>query len=240
MGEEIRQRFAAGIGRAAAFLPELVAAIVIFGLGYVVARVLGGLTMRLLARTRLDEAALRRMGRRGATLGRSPSALLGSVVFWLTMLLATSLAAEQLGIAALSAGINRILAYTPHVLIAAAVVAIGVIVADLAAGLIGTAAPRWVSRAARVAIIALAAFMALDQLGVAPTIVMTTFIAVLGAAAVAAAIAFGIGGIPIAREHARRWSERAQRRIATPSSVVDETTTPTAATTLPGQGPLPH
>jgi hypothetical protein len=48
--------------------------------------------------------------------------------------------------------------------------------------------------AAKAAIIVLAAFMTLNQLGIATSIVNSAFIIVLGAIAVAFAIAFGIGG----------------------------------------------
>ena len=50
----------------------------------------------------------------------------------------------------------------------------------------------WIGKAVRVAVVALAAFMALDQLGIARNVVMTTFVAVLGTVALAAVIAFGI------------------------------------------------
>jgi hypothetical protein len=66
-----------------------------------------------------------------------------------------------------------------------------------------------------VAIATLAVFMALDELGVAQRIVMTTFSLLVGAAAVAAAIAFGIGNIGLAGELGRRWARRAGETIDT-------------------------
>ncbi|PYQ61583.1 MAG: hypothetical protein DMF53_14880 [Acidobacteria bacterium] len=61
-------------------------------------------------------------------------------------------------------------------------------------------------------IVALALFMALDQLQVAPDIVRTAFTLLLGAAALAAGLAFGLGCRDLAGEHMRRWVEQGQRK----------------------------
>jgi hypothetical protein len=63
-------------------------------------------------------------------------------------------------------------------------------------------------RAAKAAVILLAVFMALEQLDIAQDIVLVFFIAVVGAGALAAGIAFGLGGREIAAEVARGWYER--------------------------------
>ncbi|MGH7445755.1 MAG: mechanosensitive ion channel family protein, partial [Longimicrobiales bacterium] len=60
--------------------------------------------------------------------------------------------------------------------------------------------------------ILLASFMALDQLEIAQDIVLVFFIAVVGAAALAAGIAFGLGGREIAAEIARDYYERSKVR----------------------------
>ena len=66
------------------------------------------------------------------------------------------------------------------------------------------------------AIILLASFMALDQLEIAQDIVLVFFIAVVGAAALAAGIAFGLGGKDIAAEIARDYYERSKLHQARP------------------------
>jgi hypothetical protein len=67
-------------------------------------------------------------------------------------------------------------------------------------------------KAAKGVIVALALFMALDQLRVAPEIVRTAFTLLLGAAALAAGLAFGLGCRELAGEHMRRWIEQGQRK----------------------------
>ncbi|MGL6134823.1 MAG: mechanosensitive ion channel, partial [Prochlorococcaceae cyanobacterium] len=58
---------------------------------------------------------------------------------------------------------------------------------------------------ARVAIIGFTGAMALQQIGVAPNIVGLAFGLVLGSLAVAAAMAFGLGGREVAAEQLREW-----------------------------------
>ena len=88
------------------------------------------------------------------------------------------------------------------------------------------------------AIILLSAFMALEQLEIAQDIVLVFFIAVVGAAALAAGIAFGLGGREVAAQVTREWYERNRarpvRRGPPPvSPITTQTPTPT-----PGDPPF--
>jgi hypothetical protein len=68
-------------------------------------------------------------------------------------------------------------------------------------------------QAARIAIIAFAAAMALQQMGIAPHIVNLAFGLLFGAIAVAIALAFGLGGRDVANEQLREWlNDFKQRR----------------------------
>ena len=102
---------------------------------------------------------------------------MGSTIFWLGILTTATLAARALSIDALANGLESILAYVPHVLIASIVLFVGVAVANLVANLLAGTASNAIARIARAAIVILAAFMALDQLGIARNVVMTVFTA---------------------------------------------------------------
>ena len=58
--------------------------------------------------------------------------------------------------------------------------------------------------------------MALDQMGVANDVVNMTFGLVLAAAALAAALAFGLGGTDVAKFQLVRWYRSAEASLATP------------------------
>jgi hypothetical protein len=214
MGEQIGSYFTAGLGQIVAFLPSLISAAIILVVGYALSRLVGSLVRRLLARVSFDSFIARRLRPRGSAPGHPASATVGSAVFWLGILVTLSLTTRALRLASLSGGIDRILSYVPRVIVAAFIVGIAISVANVVADLVGEVTSAWLARSARVAIIALSGFMALDELGIARSIVMTTFAALVGAAAVAAAIAFGIGNIDFARDFTRRLERRGQRAAA--------------------------
>jgi hypothetical protein len=70
------------------------------------------------------------------------------------------------------------------------------------------------ARSAKGAVILLATFMALEQLDIAQDILLVFFVAVVGAAALAAGIAFGVGGREVAGEIVRDWYSRSQHKRA--------------------------
>jgi hypothetical protein len=88
------------------------------------------------------------------------------------------------------------------------VFAVGLYFANLAFRLIsnmGGAQANILAQSARIALIALVTAMGLQQMGVATDIVNLAFGLLLGAVAVAIAIAFGLGGRDIASEQIREW-----------------------------------
>ncbi|MGL5134940.1 MAG: mechanosensitive ion channel, partial [Planktothrix sp.] len=113
--------------------------------------------------------------------------------------------------AALTLIINQIIIIAGQVLIGVIVFAIGLYFANLAHDLIlssGTRQSSLLAQAARVAIIIFVGAMALQQMGIASDIVNLAFGLLLGAVAVAIAIAFGLGGRDVAGEQLRNFMSK--------------------------------
>jgi hypothetical protein len=208
MGEQLGNYFSSGVGQVLDYLPALLSGVVILVVGYFVSRLLGNVATRLFHRAGLDRFVMRRLRPGTAAPRRSASGAAGAAVFWIGILATLSLAAQALGLATLAGGLNQILAYVPRVLVAALIVGVAIAVANVLADLTSNVTSAWVGRGIRVAVITLSVFMALDQLGIARNIVTVAFIAVVGAAAVAAAIAFGVGSIDVARGYSQRLARR--------------------------------
>jgi hypothetical protein len=150
-----------------------------------------------------------------AGTGLDPSTVLAKLVFWTVMLLVILLAANALGVEAVSTLFAELLAYIPNVIAAVIVLVLGILLGEFVKDLVlasagGLRAGTYLARAAKGAIILLATFMALEELDIAQDIVLVFFIAVVGAAALAAGIAFGLGGREIAAEIARDYYERSK------------------------------
>ena len=97
------------------------------------------------------------------------------------------------------------------------IVILGIIVGEFVRGLIVASAGSvsgvpTVAKMAKGAVIVIALFMALQQVGVAEEIVTAAFTLILGAAALAVGLAFGLGNRELAGEITRRWYEEGQRR----------------------------
>ncbi len=197
-----------------AFIPELVAALVILVVGYFVAKLIGNVLARLLERAGLDRMLTR--GGAGNWIEKvtsSPSRLLGRIAFWALFLGVIALAVSVLGIEALTDFVAAIFAYLPNVIAALAIFLVAGAIAAGVAALIGrtmgdTPTGRVLATVAPGLVMAIAIFMVLDQLMIAETIVTITYAALIGALALAAALAFGLGG----REVAGRMLEGAYQK----------------------------
>ena len=210
MWDALSQRLEEGIRQIVLFLPRLLAALGILMAGFAIAKMVERGTDVALHKIGFDRwmqdggvtEALERAGTR-----LDPSSVIAKLTFWTVMLLVILLAADALGIqlenceADNPSGLRRsISASSPRI---AARRRSSVLAS--AGGLPGGPT---LGRSAKAAVILLAVFMALEQLDIAQDIVLVFFIAVVGAAALAAGIAFGLGARDIAGEVSREWYDR--------------------------------
>lgn len=141
-----------------------------------------------------------------AVTTQTPSEFVGIIVLVGIMLFATVAAVNILNIAALTLLVSGIVVVLGRILAGMVVFAIGLFLANLAFNIItssGSSQAKILGQIARIAIIALVSAMALQQIGIASDIVNLAFGLLLGAIAVAVALAFGLGSRDIAREQVR-------------------------------------
>ncbi|MBC7972674.1 MAG: mechanosensitive ion channel, partial [Verrucomicrobia bacterium] len=139
---------------------------------------------------------------------RTPSEIVGVVVLVGIILFAAVAAIDVLNFAGLKAIVLGLLTIFGRVLSGLVVFAIGLYLANLAYSLISssnTSQSKILAQTARVAIIALVAAISLEQIGIGLNIVNLAFGLLLGAVAVAIAIAFGLGSRDVAGEQVREW-----------------------------------
>jgi hypothetical protein len=228
-----------------AWLPGLIGAVVILIRGYFIAKLVGNLLVRALGRAGLDRTML--TGQTGEWVRKvtaSPSVLVGKLAFWAIFIGAISLAATALGIDALTAFVASIYEYLPNVIAAVLIFivagAIAAGVSTLASRFMGdTPTGRVVATAAPILVMTIATFMILDQLKIAEDIVVITYAALIGAIALGAALAFGLGGREVAAqmlrgayikgqeatEQAKRDVEVGKQRMETQTSDAETTQT---------------
>jgi len=191
-------------------VPAILGAALVLLFSYIVGRVVAGVVTKLLAGVGFDSLPMR-LGlakERPSEGKRTPSRIAGYLVVVIVMFFATMEAARLMGFSAFAGIVADLTALGGHVLLGLAIMAVGLWAANLAAEAIkGTGKPQagLLSIIARVAVLLLASAMALRQMGLANEIVALAFGLTLGAVAVAAAIAFGIGGRDVAKRKLEEW-----------------------------------
>jgi hypothetical protein len=202
-------------------LPAIFTALAILIIGYFVGRFVSELVTSVLTSLGFNNilavlglpsprraAVYTESGAPVSTPTRTPSEIVGIIAFVGIMLFATVAAVNILNIAALTALVSGILIIFGRILAGLLVFGIGLFLANLAFSIIASSEnpqARILGQVARIAIITLVSAMALRQIGVASDIVNLAFGLLLGAIAVAIALAFGLGGRDIAREQVREW-----------------------------------
>lgn len=218
-------------------IPALLIACLILVAGYFVARTterwVDAVLKRLDFNRVAEEGGLREAVDRTGTR-MDPEHAVGKLAFWLVMLLVILLASAALGLESINEMFGIMISFIPTLISAIVIVVLGMVVGEFLRGLIVASAGSvegvpTLAKVAKGAVVVIAIFMALQQLGVAEEIVTSAFTLILGAVALAVGLAFGIGNTALAGEVTRRWyEENRERREARPStataaSSVDET-----------------
>ena len=205
------------VGQFLGYVPQLIGAIVILIIGYIIAKVLQAVVGRILRGIGFDgwmeRAGIKRFFDRADT-HQTPAGILGRLVFWFVFIIAIVMATDALGIRQVSAVLSQLIAYIPNIIAAVLILILAALLANFVAGLIrGATGVDVLGTVAQAAIIIYAVFAALTQLGIAVQLTAPTFLIVLGAVALAAAIAFGFGAQGVARDIVEKaYDHRAEVR----------------------------
>jgi hypothetical protein len=219
------QQFSEGLGDAwasvAAFVPKLIAFLLILLIGYLIARVIRKILDRVLERIGFDRWVERGGVRLALERSRyDASSLLAKLVFYIVLLFVLQLAFGVFGPNPISELIRGVVAYLPNVFVAVVILVVGSAVAAgvkeiVEASLGRLSYGRGLAFGASGAVLVLAIFAALDQLQIAPAIVRGLFFALLAVVVGSAVVAIGGGGIPTMRRYWERTAERAEMESGT-------------------------
>ncbi len=217
---ELMDRIAGGAEELGRIAPALIAAGLVLLAGYLLARQGERWVDRLLKRVDFNRVAAE--GGLADAVDRArphldPVHAMGKLMFWLIMLVVILLASAALGLESINEMFGMMLAFIPTLIAAIVIVILGLIVGEFVRGIILASAGRLegvplVAKLAKVAVILISIFMALQQVGVAADIVTAAFTLIVGAVALAAGLAFGLGNRELAGEITRRWYEQGRSR----------------------------
>jgi mechanosensitive ion channel-like protein len=203
------------------FVPRLVAATIIFAGGLVVSLIVRRVIHRLLVWLRFDRLSLRIGANEMLRKAEMPTAeeLIGKMAFWIVWIGFIVSAVDTLQFRPFQGLVDEFFRFVPRFLVALLVLSLAFLVGNflwratlLSSVNAGLPGARLLSGALRALVIAIGAVMALEQLGLGTSVVLTAFAITFGAVMLGLAIAFGLGGRDAAKllleRHFRATKER--------------------------------
>src|SRR5918998_141609 len=194
------------------YIPQLIGALIILIVGYIVAKVLQAVVGRVLQAVGFDgwmeKGGIKQFFDRAET-NQTPVSILGRLVFWFVFIIALTMAADALGISQVSVILGQLIAFIPSIIAAILILILAALLANFVSGIVrGATGSGLLASVAQYAIIVYAVFAAITELGIAVELTAPTFLIVLGAVALGAAIAFGLGGREVAQDILQKAYDR--------------------------------
>lgn len=196
------------------FVPKIFVAVVFLALGWIFGSAVGKVVRQLVEAAKADEW-LRKAGvdkvfeRAGYTLNTGVFlGWLAKLFFVVVFLIA---AFDVLGLSEVNEFLRMVVGYIPQVIVAAVILFVASVAADIVGGAVSGAAKaaggsvaHFLSSLVRWAIWIFAFMFALAQLGVAPQFMQILFTGIVAMLALAGGLAFGLGGKDAAAEFIRK------------------------------------
>ena len=187
-------------------IPRIIAAALWLGIAFIAARFLKSIIEAVLPPTGFDDA-IRSTG--VLPPAAVPSRIVANIAMIVVILAASIEAARQLGGDEIAIFLAQVTALGGKVIFGTLIIVAGIFLARIVSNLVGsgTGEGGFAQTLVRYAIIALFTAIGLTFMGLADAIVMMAFGLILGAAAIATALAFGLGGRDAAARVLERWSD---------------------------------
>jgi hypothetical protein len=235
-GDSIFLAVSTAINDIVAAIPQVLGAILILALGWVLSNVAARIVETVLRGAGADRLFAQHgpavYGQRATTF--RPSAAGAELVKWLIRIVFLVAAANMLGLPQVSELLNQILLWVPNLIVAAIILMVAPLVGrflrgtiEVGAGQMGFTNAPLLGRIAEAAVISFAVIIAINQIGIAADLVNILFVGVVAALALAFGLAFGLGGRDVAAQITQDWYEASQRtagRIAKGASDRSEAT----------------
>jgi hypothetical protein len=201
--ESLAEAVTASFSQIIAFLPTIILAILLLGMGYLLARVVSIATIRFLQFVGFDRllsrTAVQTLLERSGTK-QKVSEILGMIGFWIIFLVFLIKASDTLGLTMLSDALTGLANYIPKIGIAVLVLIIGLMAANFVRELItmtcssaGITHGTMVAQAVYVAVVLLIVVTAIDALGIDTELLNNTIVILLAGLIGGAALSFGLG-----------------------------------------------
>lgn len=201
-------------------IPKIIGFVIILIVGWLLSALVEKAIAAVLRAIRFNDLATRSgfadfVGKMGT--GTDSSGLIAAIAKWFVRLITLVVAFDALGLPAVSDVLRQLLLWLPNLVVALVVLVIGGLAASALSRIVrgataeaGLGNPDFLAKVASIAVWAFAIVVAVNQIGIATTLVNTLFMATVGAIALALGLAFGLGARETAGEIVRKWYSKGQ------------------------------
>lgn len=201
-------------------LPNVIAAMVILIIGWIIAAALAKLVRRIIEFTKIDEV----IDKAGLDKGMSEigidfnlAKLISWLVKWFILIVVLIAVAEVLKLGQITTFLQTIAFYIPNIIIAVVILLVGLVLGNFVHKVVSkavqasklNAAEGFLATLAKWSIYVFALLAALTHLKIAPELIQTLFTGLIGMLALAGGLAFGLGG----KDSARDFIDKLRREI---------------------------
>lgn len=191
------------------FVPNFLAMILILAIGILLAYIIRMVLVKFLGAIHFDiwsdRMGFTKLIRKG-DMWSKPSTIVGTVVYWLLIFVTLMSGLNALQVVAVDLLVNQFFTYIPRIFSGAVILVVGVVISGFISRAILIAAANRGFHYAKIfaetiqtLMLLLVLAMVMEQLQIAPSIVLAAFSIIFGGIVLALAIAFGVGGIDAAR-----------------------------------------
>src|SRR4051812_42502516 len=216
-GDAFKASLAGALNTFLSAIPRIIGFAVVLIVGWIVSSLLAKGVKALLHAVRFNDLAQRSgFASFVQTSGvrTDSSGVTADIVKWFVRLITLVVAFDTLGLPAVSGVLQQLLLWLPNLIVALVVLVVGGLAANALAQLVrgataeaGFSNPDALATVTRVVVWAFAIVVAVNQLGIATTLINTLLVGVVGAVALATGLAFGLGG----RDRAAQLLDRMSR-----------------------------
>ena len=218
-GDALKASLAGALNTFLSAIPRIIGFAVVLIVGWIIASLLARGVQALLHAIRFNDLAQRsgladfvhKMGVRDDSAG-----VIASIVKWFVRLITLVIAFDTLGLPAVSNVLQQLLLWLPNLIVALVVLVIGGLAARALSQLVrgataeaGFSNPDTLATVTSVAVWGFSIVVAINQLGIATTLINTLLVGLVGGLALAFGLAFGLGG----RERAAQILETVGRNV---------------------------
>lgn len=212
-----------GLQEVIIFLPKILTALLILIVGAGLARLLRRGVVKFFESIKVSKAIQNtpvELFLKNAELSTRLEVIIGSVIYWLLMLVVIHTAVSVLGLISLSFILERILAYLPHIISAILILFIGIVISGIVESLVKGSIRSIDGRSARLLgkissylVLVLTVMVAISELGIASEFMMILFMGFIGSIALGLGLALGLGGQHLVKKLLDTWYSNYSRQV---------------------------